>query len=118
MKRTILTVAAILIAGVAQAADVVVTVRITVEDAARVELKNMIDADEGTFPPLYSNLITVVNGVTNTERVVVSETLKKQMARLSGAVLENYWRRQLTRYRQTTQPTPVVTAPVTVVEEP
>lgn len=139
MKRTIMAAAVlVLAAGAALGADITVRVLVTVKDATRAEVLSMIEADPSTFPPLYAteqrvsyktnavvviegdvtNTVQVVTATTNTVQVVVPETARQNVARLSAGVLENYWRRQLVRFRRDTQPLPVTSSPVTAGETP
>jgi opacity protein-like surface antigen len=114
MKRALAMAVAAMAAVVAQAADVTFRLQITIPDAQVAEWRKMLDSDTSTFPILYSNQVTVVNGVTNTAQVVVVETDRQKASRISAYEMARWWRRQLQAYRNRTVPS-VATDPVSVV---
>jgi hypothetical protein len=120
MKLATMTAAVLVLlaASAARAQDVTVRITATIPAAARAEMVAMIAADPAAFPPIYTSQVQVVDGITNTVQVVVPETPRAKFVRLSAAVIESYWRRQVVRYRRETQPVPVTTAPVTAGETP
>lgn len=113
--RAMMIAAVVLIAGAVHAQqDVTFSISVTIPAARVAEWRAMMDGDATTFPPLYSNQVTVVDGVTNTVQVVVSETNRQQAKRISSDVLARWWRRQLQAYRNRTMPT---TAPDLITTE-
>ena len=104
MKRSIVFLCLMVLAGAAGAADVNVQIDVTIRSDAVAELVALLDE----LPPLYqtaTNNVVATNGVDVVTNQVVSvevvpETPKKKFKRISVGHLRRCWRAKIASYRR------------------